>query len=139
MNSKFLFENRYILVDKGLIHYRLFDYGTKYIICEIENDKVGYITQNLTFGIINRLELDVDITLGTVFNVKEYQFFSDNSDYIQEITVYDKVTDSTSEMNTILNFLKNTNRYKDNPDFRRSLDISIICEDVSHLKDFFIY
>mgnify|MGYP000860508759 CR=1 FL=1 len=139
MNSKFLFENRYILIDKGLTRYRLFDYGTKYIICEIENDKVGYITQNLTFGIINKLELDVDIVVGTVYNVKEYQFFSDTSDYIQEVLVYDKAIDSRLEMNSILIFLKNSNRYKDNPDFRRNLDISIICEDVSYLKEFFIY
>ena len=138
MNSEFLLRNKYIYVDTRLDKNQVTD-SVKYIIVEISEREVTYITQNLTFGILNINELEEDVKLGDVYDATTLYFFSDDTYFTQEYIVYDISNDSRRELVDILLSLRKSNRYRDNDSFKRSVDISVICEDASYLKDFFIY
>lgn len=140
MDLKTLLYNRDIYIDKDLITYtnELVD---RYIVTDVD-EFVMCITQNLSVTFLRKHDLysfdNQTINVGDIYEVRCITFLDSLSMYSQDFMVYEKSNDKQT-LQEIFNILKDSYLYKGDDIFKRSLDISIICEDTSHLKEFFGY
>lgn len=139
MDLKTLLYNKDIYIDKTLTSYtnELVD---RYIVTDVD-EFVMCITQNLNVTFLRKPDLysfdNQKISVGDIYEVRCITFLDSFSMYSQDFMVYEKSND-TQTLQEIFKILKGSYLYK-NDVFKRSLDISIICEDTSHLKEFFGY
>ena len=139
MTLKHLLDNKYIYVDPELDRYEE-TIDCYSVVVEVTKTHVYLINSYLKSEYLMRWAItddeDDDIKPNDIYIRRILSFYdSEKNFYSKDYVTYDK--DDGEYLPEFLTSLKDCWKYKSDIQFRRSVDISIICEDLNYIKEFF--
>jgi len=138
MTLKHLLDNKYIYVDPELDCYEE-TIDCYSVVVEVTKTHVYLINSYLKSEYLMRWAItddEDDIKPNDIYIRRILSFYdSEKNFYSKDYVTYDK--DDGEYLPEFLTSLKDCWKYKSDIQFRRSVDISIICEDLNYIKEFF--